>query len=127
MLKHITRADWMILAAVLFLGILTAALFFYWNAGGTAAAVISVDGMEYAVYQLDSMKTPKILEIQTKFGYNQIEVAKDGVRVLQSDCADQLEIQPEPICRPGQTLVCLPHRLVIQIVGQEGEVDEVTY
>lgn len=46
---------------------------------------------------------------------NTIEVKKDRIRVKSADCPDQNCVLTGFIEKPGQTIVCLPHRLVIEI------------
>ena len=39
---------------------------------------------------------------------------------VYSDCADQMCVRTGYIRTPGETAVCLPNRVVLQIVGNEG-------
>lgn len=91
---------------------------------GEKTAVIEVGGKPYARYGLNAIDTPQILEIETEFGYNKIEIFSGGVRIFDSDCKDKQCIGE--IRRAGEMLVCLPHRLVLKIEGNK-EVDGVAY
>jgi hypothetical protein len=46
---------------------------------------------------------------------NTIEVQKDRIRIKSANCPDQNCVLTGFIEKPGQTIVCLPHRLVIEI------------
>lgn len=45
---------------------------------------------------------------------NQIEIGPDGIRMLSSDCPDQICVRTGKLREDGLPIVCLPHRLVIQ-------------
>ena len=50
--------------------------------------------------------------------WENVLVIKDGVAFVESaDCPDEVCVAHLPISREGETIVCLPHRLVIRIVG----------
>lgn len=88
-------------------------------------AVVEVDGREYGRYSLREKET-KVLDIKTNFGQNTIEIAGGGVRVLDADCPDKLEVKAGRIDSAGEMLVCLPNRMIVRIEG-EREVDGVAY
>ena len=49
------------------------------------------------------------------------------VRVTESDCPDRREVAEGEISRRGQSLICLPHRLIVRIAQEGGETDASTY
>ena len=54
-------------------------------------------------------------------GYNLVSIT-DGVVVMEAaDCRDQICVQHKPISSKGESIICLPHRLVVEIVGGENE------
>lgn len=59
-------------------------------------------------------------------GYNVLEVDGTRVRIREANCPDLLCVSTGWIDRPGQTIVCLPHRLVVRIEGAEGGLDGVS-
>lgn len=91
---------------------------------GQGSIVIEIGGQTYAQYRQDTLTEPKILEIQTEFGYNKIEVSSEGARVLESDCHDKQCLGK--ISNLGEMIVCLPHRLIVKVEGSR-EVDGVAY
>ena len=93
---------------------------------GNEKAVIYVNGTRYASYTLKEIKDKEIIEIDN-IGKNVIEITKDGVKVIESDCKDKTEIKDYYINRSYQSLVCLPNRLVIKIEGDGEDIDEITY
>lgn len=104
--------------------IIFSGLFFPEKKGETV--VIEVNGEVYGRYDLKSEKSVNVLEINTKYGYNKIEIENDGVSVTETDCSDRLEVKQGKIKNVGEMLVCLPNRLVIKIEGK-AEVDGFAY
>ncbi|MCO7125872.1 NusG domain II-containing protein [Sporolactobacillus shoreicorticis] len=56
---------------------------------------------------------------------NTIEVKNDQIRVKSADCPDQNCVLTGFISKPGQTIVCLPHRLVIEIKSNHAPSQEI--
>ena len=51
--------------------------------------------------------------------YNILSVT-DGMVVMEAaDCGDQICVHHKPISSIGESIICLPHRLVVEIVGDE--------
>lgn len=54
--------------------------------------------------------------------YNLVKLTAAGIFVEEANCPDQICVKWGKITKPGQTIVCLPHKVVIKIIGnQEGE------
>ena len=56
-----------------------------------------------------------VLDIKTEFGENKIEIDGRSVKVIEADCPDQLDVKQGAINKPGQMIVCLPNRLVLEL------------
>lgn len=85
--------------------------------------VIYVDQKEIGRYDLDTDTTK---EIQTAKGTNTLVIENSMAYVTDADCPDQVCIRMGKISKTGENIVCLPHKLVIQVegdVGQESEYD----
>lgn len=54
-----------------------------------------------------------------------IVVIKDGsVTMKEADCPDQICVEHKPISKTGETIVCLPHKVVVEVVNaEESEID----
>ena len=59
--------------------------------------------------------------------YNIVEVERTRVRVREANCPEQVDVKQGWLTRPGQTAVCLPHRVVVRLVSSSApdEVDEI--
>ena len=52
--------------------------------------------------------------------YNLISVADGAVTMEAADCRDQICVRHKPVADEGESIICLPHRLVIEISGETG-------
>jgi len=60
--------------------------------------------------------------------YNLFSCENGEVRMLQSSCPDLLCVHHRPVSGAGENIICLPHTLVIEIIGaQKKELDGVVY
>lgn len=128
MSRIVKTADIIIIISALILSFLT--LFIadaLGNDGENRICVISVDGKEYASYDLDKIYKDESLIIENKFGTNHIKITPDGVMVTYSDCPNKVEMIDRYINKPGEILVCMPHRLVIEIIGSDENVDALSF
>ena len=82
---------------------------------------ITLEGREYGRYPLDSDIT---LEIKSDGGNNILEIKDGKVSMIEADCPDGYCVSTGKIFRNGETIVCLPHRLVVEIRSLESPSDE---
>ncbi len=118
---------------ILIAGLLLAALaafggISWYLAAGTqkAEAVVEVDGQEEGRYPLDQDTS---VEIQLEDGsYNRLEIKDGRADITEASCPDKICVDHRPVSRRGESLVCLPNKVVVEIVnGQEAEVDGMTH
>ena len=116
-LPFFKKADIILLAALIVIG--AAGLLAVRPASQSASAVIvTVDGVQTDSLDLSADQSVKI---DTQYGSNLITVEKGSVFVSEADCPGQDCISLGKISSPGQIIVCLPHHLVIKIVGQDAD------
>lgn len=84
---------------------------------------IQVNGEEVKRFIFDSKLIGKTIPIETKYGYNLIEIGDEQVRVIEADCPDKIDVKQGYISKIGETIVCLPNKLVIEIKGIENDSD----
>ena len=85
-------------------------------------AVVVQEGREVASYPLD--KDISVTIDSATGGYNTL-VIKDGkADVTAADCPDKLCVNQHSISYNGETIVCLPNKLVVKIVSEaQADVD----
>ena len=88
---------------------------FHWTRADTQTpALILSDGETVARVALPAVRTTDV-EVPGKDICIRIE--GDRVWVLHSDCPDQICVRSGEIRTAGQTVVCLPNRVVVKITG----------
>lgn len=118
------KNDMILIGAVLLLAVLA----FGWSSskkqeeGGMA--VVYVDTEEKVSYPLDEEGE---YVIETEHGKN-VLVIKDGTAdITEADCPDKLCEKQRKISKNGETIVCLPHKVVVEIrSSEEAELDGMT-
>ena len=117
------KADWIIFIAALVIFAGSMLLMRYLGHDGEEA-VVYVNGEEVASYPLsrDIRET-----IQGYDGGENVLVIEDHrAKIESADCPDQSCMHQKAISANGETIVCLPHRIVVLIRSKtESEVDAV--
>lgn len=114
------RNDVLFIAVLLLIVVLAGAAFFFLRGEGDSVTV-SVDGKHYGTYPLHTDLT---LSIRTGEGGDQenLLVIRDGKALVESaTCPDGICAAHKPISREGESIVCLPHRVVITVHTTDGE------
>lgn len=88
-------------------------------------AVVTVEDVEYGRFPLNVDVTEKI---ELPDGAYNILVIKDGrADVTEASCPDGICVNHRAISRQGETIVCLPNQVVVEIEnGEESDVDSMT-
>ena len=117
------RFDALVALAVVLLAV-AAALLFYLprNQSGALTVVIDVSGQEVRRVPLSDFTETTV----TSRGYT-LHIAAEGgaVSVTDSDCPTQDCVRTGTISRSGQSIVCLPARIVIQLTGGAADSNDV--
>lgn len=105
----------LLIGAGLFLGY----RIFYRQVG--ASVEIRVDGK---IYQTLSLAKDQRLEIPTEDGGSNVLCIQDGAAdMTEANCPDGLCVKQAKISHDGETIVCLPHKLVITVLDDAEESD----
>lgn len=94
---------------------------FFVEADAPLEVFVQYKGEEIGRYPLDTNQLVDLLEDGHS---NIIEIKEGQVTMIESDCNDQICVKTAPIDRPGQSIVCLPHQLFVEIVGGTEEGDD---
>ncbi len=85
--------------------------------GGGTVAVITVDGREWDRVDLSAVAVGYETTVETDLGWNTIRVEPGSIAVIDADCPGHDCVEQGAITDGAIPIVCLPHRLVIQIEG----------
>ena len=74
---------------------------------------ITLDGEEYGTY---SLSEDQEVPVQTEYGYNIVQIEDGMVFMKDADCPDKYCIHQGKTNRKNQSIVCLPHKLMVEVV-----------
>lgn len=113
---------WDILVVLAVVALAAASALTVWPAGdcGSLTAVVTADGEELDRFApADLAAGPRTY---THNGYTLTVTAEDGgLRVSEADCPTQDCVHTGTISRSGQSIVCLPARIIIQLTGGQAD------
>ncbi len=75
--------------------------------------VITVDGEAYGEY---SLLQNQEIEVESELGRNTVIIKDGSVSVAAADCPDKYCVRHVAVNETGETVVCLPHRMVVEVV-----------
>lgn len=110
------RWDFFLIGGVLLLAIGLFGLKLFSQEKGSRA-VVRIDGQITAEYSLTEDQT--VILNGYDGGQNTLVIAGGTARMAEADCPDGLCVHQGEISYDGQTIVCLPHRIVVEIQGGE--------
>lgn len=86
--------------------------------------VITVDGREYKTLELWE-DTVLVVE-GANGGKNHLIIENGAVRMEEASCPDQVCVRQRAISHSGESIICLPNKVVVKVVGEkEDDVDAV--
>ena len=98
--------------------------------GRDRLAIVEMDGIVLNTVYLEQDMEAREIRVDAGEGrYNTVLIGYDFVEVLESNCPDQVCVGWGRIRYSGQTIVCLPFKIVIRVVGriEETPIDEITW
>ena len=118
----IKKADVALFAVLVLIGL--ASLGFLVSGKGSGNTVnITVDGERFGSYPLS---VDRVIDVDTEFGHNQVTISGGKVWVSESDCTGHDCEHFGKISLAKQSVMCLPHKLIVSISGKT-DVDIVLY
>ena len=99
--------------------------FFQGQATHDAKAVVTIDGVLYGSFSLD---TDTIEKIELPDGsYNILEIKEGKADIIEASCPDSICVHHRAVSKQSQSIVCLPNKVVVEIEsGEEAELDAIT-
>lgn len=109
--------DGLVVLAVVALALFTASRTWQDGGSGGLTVVISADGAE-----IDRFAPADLADAPRTYTCNGVTLtvgaaAGNGVQVESSDCPTQDCVHTGAISRSGQSIVCLPGRMIVQLTG----------
>lgn len=113
------RLDWIPVCLLVLVGL--GLLLLPREVGGTFT--VTCDGEVLGTYPLGE---DRVIPVETSFGSNVLTVSGGAVSVTEADCPGGDCTHTASVSRAGETIVCLPHRLIVSVNGASEGPDAVT-
>lgn len=112
------RKELIMIAAILMIAAIVYMVFMWsQNSSGDRYAVVYVDGVEYGRYSLDIEQEVDILSEND--GYNNLVISNHMADVTSASCPDELCVHQASVDENGESIICLPNKVVVEIVSDE--------
>ncbi len=119
------KKDLLLIAIVL---IIAGGMAFFMGLGNDKSGEIvrvMIEGDRYGEYPINKNTT---IDVENERGFNKIVIKNGSVYMEEADCPDKYCVEHKAITGTNETIVCLPHKLVVEIVSDDKiqEFDSVT-
>ncbi len=104
-----------ILVTVILLIAVTGILFINLNKKAGTDVVVNIDGTEKYRYSLSEDITVDIKTGENGEHVNTLVIENSEAYVSHADCPDGICTQYRPVSYAGESIICLPHKVVIEI------------
>ena len=123
MKQFIRKADIILFIVLVALGLAASAALSlsHADAGNGAKVIIESGGDLYARYPLSEDRTVIVPASGRNDHYNVVVISGGMVSVTEASCKNQVCVKHGPISRSGESIVCLPNRLVVRIENSSEE------
>ena len=118
----IRKADIFLAAFLIAAGILLSFVLSFGDSLGQTL-VITVDGDEFGSYSLMEDRT---IQIDKNGHHNTVSIKDGSVSMISSDCPGQDCVHQHSVSVSGETIVCLPNRVVLEITGGKAGYDTIS-
>ena len=81
---------------------------------GVGSATITIEGKIQGVYSLGE---DQIVEING--GTNMLEIKNGYADMIKADCPDKLCVHQKAVSKRGESIICLPNKVVVSIESEE--------
>ena len=110
------KRDWILIAVLLAAAAVGLLIVHHMQSGSGSTVTVTVDGEVYGTYDLDEDQT---ITIDNDYGHNVIEISGGSVSMTEADCPDLICVHRAKISKDNETIICLPHKLVVEVDSSE--------
>ena len=114
MKQYIKKADIILLIVLIIVGLASTAYVAMSKSGGDTV-IIERNGDMYGKYSLFEDKT---ITVEGKHSKNIVTIAGGKVTMTESTCKNQVCVDTGRIDQAGESIICLPNKLVVRIEGK---------
>lgn len=123
------RYDYVIIVLVVAIAVGSLGLLAIKPKGGSGSKYVEISS-ENKLYKRIPLTTTtnETILVKNGLGMDVVNISDGKVKIVEADCPDKICIKDGAISEPGQILVCLPNKVVVEVKGeQNSENDAVSY
>ncbi len=110
------KADWILIGSILFVaGVLAAFLYFVPKNG--SAVTVEINGKTVDRLPLSEDTTKAYAD--ENGGTNLLVIENGKARITEANCPDKICVHHRAISRSGESIICLPHKLVVTVINEK--------
>lgn len=83
--------------------------------------VVKIDGTETSSYSLSENTSFEVRTGKNGENINVVVIENGKAYVSEADCPDGICKDYRPVSYVGETIVCLPHKLVLEVTGEKSD------
>lgn len=104
------KNDWILAGAVIAVALIAFVGYMIFQKDGNMVQIM-VDGKEFGIY---SLAEDQVIEIN---GTNTLEIKDGKADMISAECPDKLCVHQKAISKSGESIICLPYKIVVRIEG----------
>lgn len=108
------KKDFILIAIIVVIAAVSALLILFVQREAGATVRITIDGVFYGEYSLSEEQS---ISIDEGLGHNRLVIEDGSAYMADADCPDKYCMDYKPVSRGGETIICLPHKLVVEVTG----------
>ncbi len=112
------QPDLFLIAILCIIGIILSFIIYLPRTSSGNFVEVRLDGQVIASYPLDAERTETIHAVN---GINTFKIKNGTVTMTHADCHDRVCVTMKSISHSGETIVCLPHKLVLEVVTDNND------
>ena len=125
MKQYIKKADIILLIVLVAIGLAATVMVGVSKSSGDTV-LIENHGDLFGKYSLHEDREIDVPCVDSVGSDLHVSISGGTVKVTSSGCANQLCVKHSAISRTGESIICLPNRIVVKIEGKGGGYDAIT-
>ena len=113
--KRNIRNDLILIISILIIAAVGIMYLNFFRSPGNMVSV-SIDGETYGVYSLSQNITEDIYSGDNNQNHNRLVISDGKAYMENATCPDGICVNHKPVFRDGESIVCLPNRVVITVI-----------
>lgn len=117
--RFYNRNDIILIISLLLICSVALIYLFVFRKGGDTVRV-TVDGEIYGIYSLSVDMSENIITEKDAECFNRLIISEGKAYIEEASCPDGICVAHRPVFRDGESIVCLPNRVVVTVVTDYG-------